>query len=252
MTQLPFRTPPASLLIHPNTRTFRSSSSVAALLWLATACGPAHIAPFKPKSRVYETGSYAQTREDAAPAQGSIYSEASAGYLEDTRAVRVGDIVLIRIEERADAKGGAKTALNHETSREDGISSMLGLLPALRDAHPEINTEELISILSKTSFKGDGQTSRAGQLQGAVAVRVKAEVPNGDLFVEGTKVVMINHEEYHLYVSGLVRPSDIAMDNSVSSSRIADAQVEFTGRGDIDQTVNRGWLTQTLDWINPF
>jgi flagellar L-ring protein precursor FlgH len=63
---------------------------------------------------------------------------------------------------------------------------------------------------------------------------------------------MINHEEYHLYISGVLRPSDIAPDNSVDSSLIADARVEFTGRGDIDDQVNRGWLTKVLDFINPF
>jgi len=79
-----------------------------------------------------------------------------------------------------------------------------------------------------------------------------AFMPNGDLFVEGTKVVMINHEEYHLYVSGVIRPSDIQMDNSVDSSLIADARVEFTGRGDINDQVERGWLTKILDFVNPF
>jgi flagellar L-ring protein precursor FlgH len=78
------------------------------------------------------------------------------------------------------------------------------------------------------------------------------QMPNGDLFVEGTKVVMINHEEIHLYISGLIRRADIAPDNSVASSRIADAQVEFTGRGDVADQVDRGWLTKILDWVNPF
>jgi flagellar L-ring protein precursor FlgH len=70
--------------------------------------------------------------------------------------------------------------------------------------------------------------------------------------VEGTKVVMINHEEYHLYVSGVIRPSDIQEDNSVDSSLIADARVEFTGRGDINDQVERGWLNKILDFVNPF
>ena len=81
---------------------------------------------------------------------------------------------------------------------------------------------------------------------------MKKDLPNGDLFVEGTKVVMINHEEYHLYISGVVRPADIDDTNSVASSSIADAQVEFTGRGDIADQNDRGWLKKILDTINPF
>ena len=93
---------------------------------------------------------------------------------------------------------------------------------------------------------------KTSKQNGLVGVHVKQELPNGDLFVEGTKVVMINREEYHLYVSGVIRPSDIAPDNSVDSSLIADARVEFTGRGDIDTTTDRGWLTKILDFVNPF
>jgi flagellar L-ring protein precursor FlgH len=83
-------------------------------------------------------------------------------------------------------------------------------------------------------------------------VKVREAMPNGDLFIEGTKVVMINNEEYHLYISGLIRPADVGPDNAVASSRVADAQIEFTGRGDIADQVNRGWLTKLLDWLNPF
>jgi flagellar L-ring protein FlgH len=238
--------------MRPARTKFTRFLGVAALSFTVFACGPAHIAPFNPRDREYDEGSYAQKQEQAKPATGSIYSEAVAGYLEDTRAVRIGDIVLIRINEHADAKGGATTALSHEAERQDNITSLLGLLPALQRAHPDMDTEQLITLMSNADFKGDGQTSRAGELTGTVAVRVKKEMPNGDLFIEGTKVVMINNEEYHLYVSGLVRPSDIERDNSVQSSLIADAEVEFTGRGDIATTVERGWLTQFLDWVNPF
>ena len=63
---------------------------------------------------------------------------------------------------------------------------------------------------------------------------------------------MINLEEYHLYVSGVVRPADIEGDNSIDSSLIADARVEFTGRGDIADQVERGWLTKALDFLSPF
>jgi flagellar L-ring protein precursor FlgH len=64
--------------------------------------------------------------------------------------------------------------------------------------------------------------------------------------------VLINNEEYHLYISGLVRPTDIAQDNSVLSSRVADAQIEFTGRGDLADQQRKGWFAKFVDWINPF
>ena len=125
-------------------------------------------------------------------------------------------------------------------------------MPALKKAYPNMDPSELVKMASSFDFDGSGKTERAGKLNGLIGVRVKQELPNGDLFVEGTKVVMINHEEQHLYVSGVIRTSDIAPDNSVDSSLIADARVEFTGRGDINDQVERGWLTKILDFVNPF
>ena len=222
------------------------------LLNLLTGCGPNHIQPFTARDRKYEPGEYAALRADARPSRGSIYSEAQPGYLEDTRALRVGDVVMVRINENAQAQGGAHTNLKKDTSRSAGIDSLLGLMPALKKAYPNINPAELVKMASSLDFDGSGKTERAGKLNGLIGVRVKQSLPNGDLFVEGTKVVMINHEEQHLYVSGVIRTSDIAPDNSVDSSLIADARVEFTGRGDINDQVERGWLNKILDFVNPF
>jgi flagellar L-ring protein FlgH len=223
-----------------------------AAVWLLAACGPTHIAPFVPRERKYESGDYAADQDLARPSRGSIYTEGMAGYLEDTRAVRVGDIVMVRIDEQANAKGGANTDLSRKSNRSMGMNALLGLVPAIRSAHPDIDPEQLVSMMSDMSFQGDGQTSRDGVLKGVIAVRVKRLLPNEDLFIEGTKVVMINNEEYHLYISGLIRTADIEDDNSVPSWRLADAQVEFTGRGDIASSVDRGWFAKVLDAINPF
>lgn len=225
---------------------------VCAMASWCAGCGPSHIQPFTPRDRKYSAGEYEATRKENQPATGSIYSEAQAGYLEDTRALRTGDVVHIRIDEKADAQGGATTNLSKQTSRDLSVENLLGLVPAIRKAYPDVDPEKLMTLASTFDFSGEGKTQRAGQLSGLIAVRVKQTLPNGDLFIEGTKVVMINHEEYHLYISGVVRPADIEGDNSVSSSLIADARVEFTGRGDINDQVERGWLTKTLDFINPF
>lgn len=230
-------------------------SSWLPLLLLAAACwgcGPTHVAPFTPRQRVYKPGAYAQTGASAKPSNGSLFSDAHGGWLEDTRAVRVGDFVVIRIDEQANAKGAATTSLSKETEGTAGASAMVGILPALRKAYPEIDPQKLVEYASKSGFAGAGDTARNGELSGRIAVRVLKEMPNGDLFLEGTKVVLINNEEYHLYVSGLVRPADIAQDNSIASSRIADAQVEFTGRGDIADQQRKGWGVRLIETINPF
>jgi len=223
-----------------------------ALTLLLVACGPAHISPFSPRERKFVAGEYAANKKGSRPNPGSIYSEAQPGLLEDTRALRIGDIVMIRINEHADAQGNAQTNLQKSSDREIGVNALMGIVPAIQKAYPSIDPSQLLNIAASSNFSGQGTTQRAGSLNGLIGVHVKQELPNGDLFIEGTKVVMINREEYHLYVSGVIRPSDIAPDNSVDSSLIADARVEFTGRGDIDTTTDRGWLTKILDFVNPF
>ncbi len=221
-------------------------------LGLLAGCGPNHISPFTARERDYKAGEYAATQQQNKPSVGSIYTEAQSGYLEDTRALRVGDVVLVRINEKADAQGGATTNLSKDSKRSVGVESLLGLVPAIQKAYPNIDPKSLLEMASSYDFAGEGKTQRAGTLNATIGVKVKQELPNGDLFVEGTKVVMINYEEQHLYISGVIRPPDIAPDNSVDSSLIADARVEFTGRGDIDDQVERGWLNKILDAINPF
>jgi flagellar L-ring protein precursor FlgH len=83
-------------------------------------------------------------------------------------------------------------------------------------------------------------------------VRVRKVLPNGDLYAEGTKVVMVGAEEHHVYISGVIRPQDIALDGTVSSGRVADAEIEFTGRGDINDTQRPGWLSRLFKKLWPF
>jgi flagellar L-ring protein precursor FlgH len=224
---------------------------VMAFAGSAAGCGPRHVAPFTPRQRVYNPGGYAQKDASAKPRPGSLFSDANPGYLEDTRAVRVGDFVIIHISESADAQGDSSTNLSRDNSASMNVDGMLGILPALKRAYPDIDPTQLMNFASKAGFVGSGTTERKGQLNGNVAVRVVKEMPNGDLFIEGTKVVLINNEEYHLYLSGLVRPTDIGQDNSIASTRIADAQIEFTGRGDVADQNRKGWLSRLIDIFTP-
>jgi flagellar L-ring protein precursor FlgH len=224
---------------------------VTAILAGPAACGPRHVQPFTPRQRIYNPGDYAQKDASAKPSPGSLFSDANPGYLEDTRAVRVGDFVIINISENANAQGDSNTNLSKDTSQTTGVTAMLGLIPALKRAYPDIDPTQLVAFASKSGFVGQGTTERQGQLTGSIAVRVAKEMPNGDLYIEGTKVVLINNEEYHLYLSGLVRPADIGQDNSISSTRIADAQIEFTGRGDLADQNRKGWFARLLDAFSP-
>jgi flagellar L-ring protein precursor FlgH len=110
----------------------------------------------------------------------------------------------------------------------------------------------MLGLVGSSTFEGGGAVARSSRIDASITVRVRTVLPNGDLFVEGTKILMINDEELHIYVSGVIRPQDIEEDNTIASGRIADAEIEITGRGDLTDAQRRGWLAEILDEITPF
>jgi flagellar L-ring protein FlgH len=220
-----------------------------ALAALLLAGCTTHIAPYRTKHRRYDGGEFA-TRSQ--PQNGSLYAEGAPGLFEDHVAGRVGDILVIKIDEKDLASHQADTKLDRSDATTYGLPNAIGLVAALQKKFPDVDPAKLFASTSEQKFTGAGQVARHGQVTATLPVRVVQVLASGDLFVEGTKVVMVGNEEHHIYVSGLVRKYDIADDDTVPSSRIADAEIEYTGRGDISDTQRRGWLNRVLSKIWPF
>lgn len=226
----------------------RHPAAAVAALVVAAGCA-SHIAPYHAKHRTLDAGEFgARSR----PAGGSLYAEGTPGLFEDHNASRIGDILVIKIDEKDVASHQADTQLNRSDATNYGVPAAVGLVAALTAKYPGVDPAKLLSTTSDQKFSGNGQVKREGTVTAVLPVRVVQILPSGDLFVEGTKVVMVGEEEHHIYVSGIVRRLDIADDDSVPSSRIADAEIEYTGRGDISDTQRRGWLSRTLSKLWPF
>lgn len=221
----------------------------AAVLALVLAACTTHIAPYRPKHRVYDPGSFGST---SGATNGSLYAPGGAGLLEDVIATRVGDVLVVRIDEKDLATRKADTKLDKSDETTYGMPAALGFASAVAKKYPDADLSKLFSSTSEQKFNGAGSVARQGQVTATLPVRVRQILANGDLFVEGTKVVMVGHEEQHIYVSGVVRRLDIADDNTVPSSRIADAEIEYTGRGDVSDTQRRGWLGRAMSKLWPF
>jgi flagellar L-ring protein precursor FlgH len=217
-----------------------------ALALVAVGCTQ-HIAPYKPRQRRFDPGDYPA---QVASTDGSLYR--GGGLFGDVVARRVGDIVIVRIDERDTGTRAASTKLDKKDQASYGVPAAVGLLAALQARYPDVDPSQLFATGSEMTFAGNGAVQRKGQLTATLPVRVKQELPNGDLYIEGTKVVMIGAEEQHLYVSGIVRVRDIAEDGSIPSSRIADAEIEYTGRGDVSDQQRRGWGSRLFAKIWPF
>lgn len=228
-------------------------SGLALLLTLtclpATGCVK-HIAPYKPKIRNYKPGQYAALTDRRA--EGSLWNEAADTLFTYRRAARIGDLVTVTISEKAAASRDAGTELSRSSEMSAGVGALAGLMAALKKAHPSISPDKLLSALSKNDFTGKGSTRSSGSLEAAITVRIKKVLPNGDFYIEGHKVVLVNDEEAHLYISGVVRPSDVQADNSVISDRVADMQIEYTGRGAVAEKQRPGWFSRFFDMIWPF
>jgi len=207
--------------------------------------------PYLAKKRDYKKDDYESILRK--PELGSLYVDSSPGLFQDTRAARLGDIITIRIEESDSAIQQANTNLSRTSKYELSAPALLGLLQKLQTGGLNLgDAGKLISIMSDSKFSGDGKTTRSGKLDANLQARVKQILPNGDLFVEGHKIISVNGEDHHLYVSGAIRQQDIMSDNSISSTHIADAQVVFNGQGVVTEQQRQGWLARLMNYLSPF
>jgi len=223
-------------------------STIALALVVAVSGCVRHIYPYNHKTRDFSQPAYAP--QDAERTEGSLWSASSHGLFEDPRARRVGDIVTVVIDEKSVATRDASTQTARSNKIDAGISAFMNAMGKLQAKG--FNPEALIGAQTSKDFSGTGSTTRSGNFQAALPVHVAKQLPNGDLYVEGTKIILLNDEESYLYLSGVVRPIDIQQDNSVSSSLLADVELEYTGRGVLSEPQSPGWFSRILDYVWPF
>lgn len=187
---------------------------------------------------------------------GSLWQEENGrAYLyEDLRAMRIGDILTVKISEVHKGSKSADTAVQRESTIKNGLNaSSAGFIgiPMLR------LTEEMrralgVDASAKNKFDGKGATNREGTLTGTISAIVTEVLPNGDLRVEGRREVTVNSEKQVMTIGGIVRRVDVDTKNTVASSAIADARIEYSGLGVLDDVQRPGWFVRILDWVYPF
>ena len=109
-----------------------------------------------------------------------------------------------------------------------------------------------VNAQTQTQFTGQGTTSRNETVTAKVSARIIQVLPNSNLVVRGSQEILVNNEKQYITIQGVVRPADIATDNTVLSTYLADARIEYTGQGDLTAKQRQGWLTRALDKIWPF
>ncbi len=181
----------------------------------------------------------------------SLFRTGAGAFFRDQRAGRVGDILTIRINVADKAAVDNTTTRTRGGSEKSGIASLLGLqtpLAKLTGTDPS----KLVDTNSTSQSSGAGNTSRSETINMTIAATVVGVMPNGNLVVRGKQEVRVNFELRELVVSGIVRPEDIARDNSIRHSQIAEARISYGGRGQLTDAQQARWGQQIYDALFPF
>jgi flagellar L-ring protein precursor FlgH len=186
---------------------------------------------------------------------GSLWQEENGrAYLyEDMRAMRVGDILTIKIIENHKGSKSADTSAERDSTINNSLTgSAIGYIgiPGIR-LGGEARRGLGIDASASNKFEGKGTTNREGTLTGTISSIVTEVLPNGDLRIEGRREVTVNSEKQLMTIAGIVRRVDVNTKNTVLSSAIADAKIEYSGLGVLGDIQRPGWLVRLLDWISP-
>jgi flagellar L-ring protein precursor FlgH len=191
--------------------------------------------------------------------EGSLWEERRSAFYMDTKARNINDILTVIIDELSTASQQNSTKTERESSILASITKFLGSpldfgfenLWGKDSTGADDPFEPEITSSAKSSHSGSGKISGSGKLTARVTTKVIEVMPNGNLIVEGRKEVTIDREKRFIILSGIVRPEDIEFDNTVSSSKVADARIEYTGTGVISDKQRPGIYHRIFDWIYP-
>ena len=221
-----------------------SHSIAVGLLALLSGCAAIQTTP---PSAVHQPMSVRpEAMATALPANGAIYQTVQARPLfEDRRARRIGDTITINLVERNTAQKSA----NANATRNGNMSAGIG--PINRLPLSSLNGLELEAD-AESDFNGKGAAAANNVFNGTITVTVIDVYPNGNLLVSGEKMVAINQGNEFIRFSGVINPNTVTTANSVQSTQVADARIEYRGSGFIDESNTMGWLQRFFVAIMPF
>jgi flagellar L-ring protein FlgH len=180
----------------------------------------------------------------------SLWRTGARSFFGDQRATDIGDILTINIEIADSAQVNNSTQRSRTSSEESGIQALLGLEGNLVPAGAAL--DPAVGFDSSSASNGSGSVNRQESVSLTVAAVIVDKLPNGNLVIGGSQEVRINHELRELLVSGVIRPEDIAADNTIDHSKIAEARISYGGRGDISQVQRDRYGTRVYQQIAPF
>jgi flagellar L-ring protein precursor FlgH len=180
----------------------------------------------------------------------SLWRNGSRAFFKDQRAQQIGDILTVVVNITDKANIANETQRSRANTEDSGITNFFGVtkVPLTNAPIPG----RLLTADSTASSDGKGSVNRQEALQTNVAAVVTQLLPNGNLVVEGKQEIRVNYEIRELIVAGIVRPEDIQSDNTIDSSKIAQARIAYGGRGQITDVQQARYGQQVFDVLLPF
>ena len=226
-------------------RIFLSLTLLASL----TACSVVPPAPLTHSPGFEPVYPKQNTKVQAAGTGGIYVSQQSDSWFGRGRRFQVGDVITVLLNEETQAARTQNTDMSRETTN-SMVPSSLGTVLAARTG---INMLSEVSMRdNKITNKGTGNAGQQASLTGSVAVSVVDILPNGNLVLKGEKQLALSEGAEVIQVAGIIRPDDIAPNNTVQSRRLANAQIAYRGSGDLAAATRPGWGTSALMKLWPF
>jgi flagellar L-ring protein precursor FlgH len=156
----------------------------------------------------------------------------------------VGDIITIQLVE--------STQASKSNAANMGRDGSIGLTPPSTGPLSGLIKSTDVASSGTQTFKGTGAASQSNSLNGEITVTVAKLFPNGNMLVRGQKALTLNRGDEFIQIAGIIRPADISNDNKVLSTRVADARITYSGKGEIARASRQGWLQRFFSMLSPF
>lgn len=191
--------------------------------------------------------------EMEAQAPNSLWRTGARSFFNDQRASKIGDILTVNIEIQDSAQLNNSTARTRTASTESGIQALLGLEGVIQNALPGTpSLDPAVGFDSSSASNGQGSVNRQETVSLTIAAVITDRLANGNLVIGGSQEVKINNELRELLISGVIRPEDVASDNTIAHTKIAEARISYGGRGDLSQVQRDRYGKLIYDQIAPF
>ncbi len=186
------------------------------------------------------------------PQANSLWRTGSRAFFKDQRAAQVGDLVTVVVSMADTAALANQTLADRTGTQTEGAPSLLGLQASIPHLFGGTSASSLVSTSNTGSMTGTGTVSRSETVTMRLAGEVVQRLPNGNLVVAAKQEIRVNSELREVEVTGIVRPQDIASDNTVLHDRMAEARISYGGRGTLTSVQTPRWGEQVLEAILPF